>query len=105
MKTIPRIPRVMAGLAVALALQSSWGRADFIAPTDRVPFRRDQLPIDVETMGQLSRQLTVLCTTLNTEDPENQRVAAQFLAVAAALDPVNRQATELLEVFDFDIRY
>ena len=97
MKTITRIPRVMAGLAVALALQSSWGRADFIAPTDRVPFRRDQLPIDVETMGQLSRQLTVLCSTLETDNPENQRVAAQFLAVASALDPVNRQATDLLE--------
>jgi len=97
MKTIFQLPRVMAGLVMAIALQSSWSHADFIAPTDRVPFRRDQLPIDVETMGQLSRQLTTLCTSLKTDRPEDQRVAAQFLAVASALDPVNRQASELLE--------
>jgi hypothetical protein len=97
MKTIFQLPRVMAGLVMAIALQSSWSHADFIAPTDRVPFRRDQLPIDVETMGQLSRQLTTLCTTLKPDRPEDQRVAAQFLAVASALDPVNRQASELLE--------
>ncbi|PAW62346.1 MAG: hypothetical protein B9S37_01960 [Verrucomicrobiia bacterium Tous-C3TDCM] len=97
MKTTAQLPRVMAGLAMALTLQSSWSHADFISPTDRVPFRRDQLPIDVETMRQLSRQLTTLCTSLKADRPEDQRVAAQFLAVAEALDPVNRQASELLE--------
>lgn len=102
MKKAPRISRALAGLALVTALSSSWVCADFIAPTDRVPFRRDQLPIDVETMGQLSRQLTSLCTTIKADTPENQRVVAQFLAVATALDPVNRQAADLLDSYSQD---
>ncbi len=71
----------------------------FIAPTDRAPFRRDQLPIDVDTMKQLSQQLSLLCATLPGADPAAQRTAAQFLALSRALDPVNRQAEDMLESF------
>jgi hypothetical protein len=86
-------------IAAALLSVSSWAGAAFIAPTDNAPFRRDQLPIDVDQMKQLSYQLTVLCATLDVKDPEQQRAAAQLLALAQSLDPVNRKIEDLIDLF------
>jgi hypothetical protein len=60
-----------------------------------VPFRRDKLPIDVDTMISLSEQLVVLAGLPGLQSPEEARCAAQILGVSLALDPTNRQALEL----------
>ena len=90
---------ILTAAAIGLLLTAPRAEAVFIAPTDNAPFRRDQLPIDVETMKQLSSQLATLCASLNSGDPGQQRAAAQFLALAQALDPVNRQAQDMLEQY------
>jgi hypothetical protein len=83
---------------LAIALFATHGvHAEFIAPEDNPPFRRDQLPLDVDTMASLSRQFSTLASTLPTGDPANERSAAQCIAIAIALDPVNRQATNQRE--------
>lgn len=97
MKTDSVISHLLSALAIGLLLATPSAEAVFIAPTDHAPFRRDQLPIDKETMQQLSNQLATLCATLDAEDPAQQRTAAQFLALAQALDPVNRQAQDMLD--------
>lgn len=87
----------LTAIVMGLLLTAPRAEAVFIAPTDNAPFRRDQLPIDVETMKQLSSQLATLCATLDSEDTSQQRTAVQFLALAQALDPVNRNAQEMLD--------
>jgi hypothetical protein len=99
MKAHSIITRFTGFIAAGVLLTAEHAAAAFIPPTDNAPFRRDQLPIDVETMKQLSRQLTILCATLDADDPFSQRTAAQFLAVAQSLDPVSRQAQDMLESF------
>lgn len=90
---------LLTPLAALLLLATSPCFARFIPPHDNPPFRRDQLPIDVETMKQLSTQLTTLSLTLDPKDPSQQRIASQFLAIAQALDPINRTAQEALDLF------
>jgi len=85
-----------------LFLTSPWATARFIPPTEQVPFRRDQVPIDLETMSQLSRQLTTLCSSLKPDDKNHPRVAAQLLAMARALDPMNRTVELLGDAFTFE---
>lgn len=82
-----------------LLLATSPCSARFIPPHDNPPFRRDQLPIDVETMKQLSTQLSTLSLTLDAKEPSQLRSASQILAIAQALDPINRSAQEALERF------
>jgi hypothetical protein len=85
----------------AIALCATMGvRAEFIAPEDNPPFRRDQLPLDVDTMATLSRQFSQLGSSLKPGDPSDEHSAAQCIAIAIALDPVNRQATNLRESWD-----
>ncbi|WP_265594597.1 hypothetical protein [Haloferula sp. BvORR071] len=73
-------------------------RADFVAPAEGpVPFRRDRLPVDVETMGTLSRQVLAISGAKLGRGPEASRALAQMTALALALDPANRQAREQLE--------
>lgn len=104
MKADSVISHLLTAVAIGLLLTAPRAEAVFIAPTDNAPFRRDQLPIDVETMKQLSSQLATLCASLDSEDPGQQRTAAQFLALAQALDPVNRQAQEMLEQYSAEKR-
>ncbi len=71
--------------------------ADFVAPTEGpVAFRRDKIPLDADTMANLSKQLEVLATGLDGGTAENRRGAAQMLALATALDPSNSSARELI---------
>lgn len=72
--------------------------AAFVPPAEGpVPFRRDKLPVDVETMTSLSRQVTVLAAAEPGETAEQRRAVAQMAALALALDPANRQARDLIE--------
>lgn len=69
--------------------------ADFVGPAEGpVSFRRDKVPLDAETMANLSKQLEVLATNLDGATAEHRRGAAQMLALATALDPSNSSARE-----------
>jgi hypothetical protein len=70
----------------------------FIPPAEGpVPFRRDRLPLDADSMSTLSQQLVNLTGTLDTAAPARLRTAAQLLALALALDPANRAARTTIE--------
>ncbi len=86
-------------MAACVFLLATHVHGAFIAPTDNVPFRRDQLPLDVDTMKQLAQHLSLLSSLLDTKEPSSQHTAAQFLALAQALDPIGRPAQDLLERF------
>lgn len=88
----------MRWVAFALAAFVTVVRADFVAPAEGpLPFRRDKLPVDVDTISSLSRQVTVLTGADLKDDPADLRAAAQMTALALALDPANRQARDLLD--------
>ncbi|MEO5715872.1 MAG: hypothetical protein ABIT37_20500 [Luteolibacter sp.] len=85
----------MAGLLLGTGTLLS--AADFVAPAEGpVAFRRDKVPLDAETMGNLSRQLGSLAAGLDTTTAAGRRTAAQMLALATALDPSNTAARELI---------
>jgi len=88
----------VAGLG--LAATTSLMAGNFAAPAEGpVAFRRDQVPLDAETMAVLSRQLVTLALGLDAETAANRRAAAQMLALATTLDPGNATAREVLEDF------
>ncbi len=71
--------------------------AEFVAPAEGpLPFRRDKLPVDVDTMTTLSRQLMVLART-TADFAKSPRTVAQMTALALALEPANPEARELIE--------
>ncbi|WP_341407416.1 hypothetical protein [Luteolibacter soli] len=73
------------------------GMGAFVPPAEGpVPFRRDKLPVDVDTMTSLSRQVTVLAAAEKGEGAGERRAMAQMAALALALDPANRQARDLI---------
>jgi len=72
-------------------------QADFVPPAEGpVPFRRDKLPVDVDTMGALSRQVTTFTGAPLPEGAPGSRALAQMTGLALALDPANRQARDLI---------
>ncbi|MBK1826685.1 hypothetical protein [Haloferula rosea] len=72
--------------------------AAFVPPSEGpVPFRRDKLPVDVDTMTKLSRQLVVLAGQMDPDQPANARTVAQLLALSQALDPSNNQVRDLVD--------
>ncbi len=75
--------------------------AAFVAPAEGpVPFRRDKLPLDVDTMAALSRQVTVFAASAPVGAAEERRAVAQMTALALALDPANRAARELIKTME-----
>lgn len=73
----------------------------FVPPADGpVPFRRDRLPVDVDTMTSLSRQLISLAGAVGVETAAGRRHVAQMVALALALDPANRRARDLVSVME-----
>ena len=58
-------------------------------------FPRDRIPIDTDTMRELSRHLTNVSRRETGEDPSQMRATAQLLAIAIRLDPANRAALEI----------
>lgn len=82
---------LLAGMSAGL-----WA-GEFAAPeAGPVAFRRDQIPLDVDTMVQLSSQLATLARGLNGDTAPRRRCAAQMLALAMALDPANTKPRDLL---------
>lgn len=72
--------------------------AEFVPPAEGpVPFRRDKLPVDVETMEGLARQLTLFTGARGADDADELRAVAQMAALALALDPVNQDARALMD--------
>ncbi|MEI6603851.1 MAG: hypothetical protein WCP35_00975 [Verrucomicrobiota bacterium] len=96
---LPIIPThlgICAGLLAALPLQAGI----FAPPLDGpLVFRRDRLPLDVDTMRGLSNHLCSLAQAQGGENPVQRRCAAQLLALALALQPGNLDARRLLETF------
>jgi hypothetical protein len=92
---------------MALALwvaTASYGNAeDFVGlvnPANNPPsLRRDKLPLDVERLANLSRNLAAVARSMDTKTPTNHRCAAQLLALALALDPGNTQVRALISEF------
>lgn len=94
------MPRFLRGFLClgALSLPLS---AEFAPPAEGpVPFRRDKLPVDVDTMASLSRQLVSLAGAMGVEEAEGRRHVAQMTALALALDPANRRARDLIAVLE-----
>jgi hypothetical protein len=83
-----------------LTVMAVFAAGPFPMPKDGpVPFRRDRLPLDADTLRGLSGELVVLGRSQDIETPEGRHVAAQSLALALALDPMNPSARETLESF------
>ena len=91
---------MMGFMKCLLALLAAGGlvQAAFVPPAEGpVPFRRDKLPMDADTMASLSRQLVVMAGGHEGEDPGDLRLRAQLLALSIALDPGNHRARDLAE--------
>jgi len=88
-------------LTAMILTSSAWlPGADFVAPAEGpVPFRRDQIPLEVPKIAELSNQLESLVLGLDRDLIEHRRAAAQMLALATALDPSNTSARELITDF------
>jgi hypothetical protein len=96
---LPNLLGIWVVLLAALPLLAG----PFVVPTDGpVGFRRDRLPLDVDTMGSLSQQLGLLAQGLGGETPVNRRTAAQMLALALVLQPGNPEPRGILEKFSKD---
>lgn len=84
----------LAGTGVALLA------GEFAPPAEGpVPFHLDKIPLDGDTIKELSMDLEVLARGLNATNAPKRRRAAQLLALALALDPANTQARELLKEY------
>lgn len=71
--------------------------APFAVPTEAIPpFHRDRLPIDTDSISNLSAQLTMLAQGASLDSPQLRRATAQTLALALALDPENSTARSSL---------
>jgi hypothetical protein len=79
------------GLALAMSLCA----APFVPPKEGpVAFRRDRLPIDVDTMISLSDELLTLANGQKLETAEDRRNVARILALSSALNPANTAARD-----------
>jgi hypothetical protein len=73
---------------------------NFVPPAEGpIAFRRDQIPLDADSMASLSRILVNLTQALDTGNATNRRTAAQMLALSTALDPGNSKARNLIAEF------
>lgn len=92
-----RVAAVLAGMSGLLVA------ADFAPPAEGpVAFRRDSVPLEPETMRELSHQLEILASGLDHHTSENRRVTAQMLALATTLDPANMSAKNLILAMQAD---
>jgi hypothetical protein len=93
-------PRGAEAVPAGAAAERPAAGVPFVAPAEEgVAFRRDRLPLDADTMIGLSQQLGVLAQAQGGETPLQRRTAAQLLALALALQPVNVEARAILEAF------
>jgi hypothetical protein len=88
---------LLAGMATSMSA------AEFAPPAEGpVAFRRDRIPLDVDAIAGLSRQLETLARGLRAESAADRRGAAQMLALALALDPANAKARDLISRYARD---
>ncbi len=91
---------VTAALLLAFG-HTAVAAGNFALPAEGpVAFRRDRVPLDVDTMGKLSMQLVTLANGMEGKTPAERRGAAQMLALALALDPGHARARRVLEEFE-----
>ena len=96
----PPIFPTLLGICAGLLAAPSLLAGPFAAPAEGpVAFRRDRLPVDVDTQLDLSKQLCTLAQGQGGEHAEDRRRVAQMLALALALEPGNSAARRLLETF------
>lgn len=73
---------------------------NFIPPAEGpLPFRRYKLPLEADTMLDLSMRVSRMADGLQGKTADERRGAAQLLALSLALDPVNTEAREILTQF------
>jgi len=95
--------RPLTTLGLLGALSTTLAAGEFAPPTEGpIAFRRDRLPLDVETMADLSEKLATLADGLDPQTAPERRGAAQMLALSLALDPGNSRARGLIENFTAD---
>ena len=91
MTPVSRTLLLLCGAVLPLA-------ADFVPPAEGpLPFRRDKLPLDADTLGMLSRQLGRLAAASPAESPDELRTLAQATALALAIHPDNQDARKLID--------
>lgn len=72
----------------------------FEAPREGpIPFRRDLLPLDADTLNHLSVELLNLAEAQPQETAENRRSIARTLALALAVQPGNLEARDAISAF------
>jgi hypothetical protein len=87
--------RVVAGWSMTAALALAAG--PFAMPQEGpLPFRRDRLPVDADTMRSVSMELTQWANATEVTTPEERLRVARTLALAVALYPANVAARELM---------
>ncbi|GAA5131985.1 hypothetical protein JIN84_07510 [Luteolibacter yonseiensis] len=81
-------------------LSTALSAGEFSPPAEGpVAFRRDRMPLDVETMADVAEKLATLADGLDPQTARERRGAAQMLALSLALDPGNSAARGLIEDF------
>jgi len=88
-------------IAISLGVTGSL-RADNFAPPAEGPvaFRRDRVPLDVETMARLAEQLVALARSQDGDSAASRRRVAQMLALSLALDPAKVGARSLIASYE-----
>ena len=67
--------------------------AKYIAPDQsKELFKVEKIPLQVDSMKEISRHLTVLASSAQENSPVHRRGSAQLLALAMRLDPANQSA-------------
>ena len=71
--------------------------AEFVPPAvGPVPFRRDRLPLDIDTINGLAQQVALLASSAESS-AAGRRSVAQMAALALALNPDCKEAHDLLD--------
>ncbi len=88
----------LAGILAGMLGSISAG--EFVPPAEGpVPFRRDLVPLNEDTMNTLSRDLRILARENKAMDALGLRGAAQMLALSLALNPTNANTRELVSEY------
>lgn len=102
---MPRMKKRLLRLGAAGLLAVSGGAgglsaATFVAPAENVVvFRRDRLPLDVDSMAGLAGRLLTLAQAQGGATAADRRGVAQMLALVLALKPEAKEARSFAERF------
>ncbi|MCP5537168.1 MAG: hypothetical protein H7A51_13185 [Akkermansiaceae bacterium] len=85
---------ICVSLAMVL-LPGSGHAAAYIKPDDsKEIFKLEKIPLQVDSMRELSKHLVVIARREHDASPAEQRATAQLLALAIRLDPASQDARE-----------